>query len=139
MSPSARTGICIIDDDDAVRDSLQTVLAAADWPVEAFASARQFLERFDRWRTGCVIADLRMPEMGGLELQAHLAERCPEIPVIVMTGHGEVSTAVDAMKAGAVDFIEKPFDTKVLFARIGDAVDSARRARQQKRTTAPTG
>ncbi len=124
----AAASIYIIDDDEAIRDSLAIVLGALDWEVKTFGSAREFLERFDSAATGCVVADVRMPGMGGLELQARLAERCPEVPVIVMTGHGDVPMAVRAMKAGAADFIEKPFDAEALIERIRQVMER-RRAR----------
>jgi len=127
LSGKPGASICIIDDDEAVRDSLKTMLAAADWQVETFGSAREFLDRFDGARTGCVVADVRMPGMDGLELQSILAERSPDIPVIVMTGHGDVPMAVQALKAGAVDFIEKPFDGEAFIERIRQAMETRKR------------
>lgn len=121
---AAGVNICVIDDDEAVRDSVKTVLAAADMPVETFGSAKEFLDGFDPARVGCVVADIRMPGMDGLELQAHLAGRCPGMPVIMITGHGDVPMAVKAMKAGAADFIEKPFDVEMLIERIHRALET---------------
>jgi two-component system response regulator FixJ len=101
--------IYIVDDDDAVRDSLSVLLEARDYIVRTFASAPDFLAAAPTLRPGCLIADIRMPEMDGLELQQCLIERQLRFPLIVITGHGDVPLAVRAMKAGAIDFIEKPF------------------------------
>lgn len=131
MTGDTATSICIIDDDEAIRDSLKTVLALTDWGVETFGSARDFLDRFDPARAGCVVADVRMPGMDGLELQSLLAERCPGTPVIVMTGHGDIAMAVSAMKAGAVDFIEKPFEIDALIDRIRQALEIGARNRRE--------
>jgi two-component system, LuxR family, response regulator FixJ len=113
--------ICIVDDDEAVRDSLEAVLEAEGFDVAAFASARDFLDD-GLAGAGCLVTDLRMPDMNGLELLAALAGRAQAPPVIMITGHGDVSMAVGAMKLGAIDFIEKPFDTQVLVARIREAL-----------------
>jgi two-component system response regulator FixJ len=121
--------ICIIDDDEAIRDSLGLMLMADNWTVETYRSANEFLDRLGKGEDiGCVVADVRMPGMDGLELQAILAEKSPGTPVIVMTGHGDVPMAVRAMKAGALDFIEKPFDAGTLTNRIREAM-AARRGR----------
>ena len=104
-----RRRIYVVDDDEAVRDSLRMLLSAAGYAAEAFASARAFLERNGDARDGCLLADVRMPDMDGLELQEELLRRATGLPVIIMTGHGDIPLAVRAMKAGAVDFLEKPF------------------------------
>jgi two-component system response regulator FixJ len=106
--------IYIVDDDDAVRDSLSVLLEARDYIVRAFASAPEFLAAAPTLPLGCLIADIRMPEMDGLELQQRLIERQLRFPLIVITGHGDVPIAVRAMKAGAVDFIEKPFAVETI-------------------------
>jgi two-component system response regulator FixJ len=106
---SAETRIYVIDDDDAVRDSLALQLEASGFAVKTFPSAREFLKEAASLPPGCVISDVRMPEIDGLELQNRLAEMRLNLPVIIMTGHGDVALAVRAMRAGAVDFIEKPF------------------------------
>jgi two-component system response regulator FixJ len=99
----------VVDDDEAVRDSLKILLEVEGYRVETFASGTDFLAACDLARPGCLLADVRMPDMSGLDLQETLNQRRAGLPVIIMTGHGDVPMAVRAMKAGAVDFIEKPF------------------------------
>ena len=106
--------IYVVDDDEAVRDSLSVLLEARDYIVRAFASAPEFLAAAPTLRPGCLIADIRMPEIDGLELQQRLIERQLRFPLIVVTGHGDVPLAVRAMKAGAIDFIEKPFAVETI-------------------------
>jgi len=113
--------VYIVDDDDAVRDSLMTLLEACDYRVRSFGTAPDFLETAETIPLGCLIVDIRMPEMDGLELQQRLNERSLKFPMIVITGHGDVPLAVRAMKAGALDFIEKPFATQ----KILDSVEAA--------------
>lgn len=110
--------IYIVDDDHAVRDSLQMLLEASGYAVRAFASAQAFLNDVGSLDFGCLIVDLQMPEMDGLELQRQLAERGIKLPVVVVTAHGDVATAVRAMRAGAVDFVEKPFSDEAINAGI---------------------
>jgi two-component system response regulator FixJ len=124
----------VIDDDVEVRQSLAFLLSTAGLAVRVHESAVAFLKVLPDVTDGCVVTDIRMPGMNGLELQQHLREQGSRLPMIVMTGHGDVSLAVDAMKAGAVDFIEKPFDDEVLLSAIRSAlarhtVDSERQAR----------
>jgi two-component system response regulator FixJ len=107
----------VVDDDEAIRDSLTLLLRAAGFTVAAYPSADAFLITAPSG-PGCVVIDVRMPGMGGLELQEELARRGRRIPVIVMTGHAEVPLAVKAMKAGAVDFVEKPFEELAMLAAI---------------------
>ncbi len=115
MSRSMR--VFIVDDDDAVRDSLQILLESAGYAdVRTFASAGAFLASADPKPGDCLLLDVRMPDMDGLELQAALLERSIRIPTIVMTAHGDVPIAVRAMKAGAMDFLEKPFSDDVMLA-----------------------
>lgn len=111
----------VVDDDAAVRDSLGFVLGAADWRVRTFESALELLKHIDTLERGLIITDVRMPGMTGLELVARLKQLGAPHPIIVLTGHADVAMAVDAMKAGVVDFIEKPFDDEALLA----AVDAA--------------
>jgi two-component system response regulator FixJ len=119
---TANAVIHLIDDDDGVRQSLTFSLTAAGLAVRAHASAVTFLEALPGLQPGCVVSDIRMPGVDGLDLQRRLNELRINLPVIIMTGHGDVQLAVEAMKAGAVDFIEKPFDDEVLLAAIGVAL-----------------
>jgi two-component system response regulator FixJ len=102
--------IYVIDDDDAVRQSLEFLLKTAGYTVTGFDSAKAFLEVLPELRSGCIITDVRMPGITGIDLLRRIKELGIDIPVIVITGHGDISLAVDAMKLGAVDFLEKPFD-----------------------------
>ena len=120
--------VFIVDDDDAVRRFLSGLIESVELPVEAYASAQDFLTAYEPGRPGCLVLDVRMPGMSGLELQRELAERAIDLPVIVLTGHGNVQVAVHAMKAGAVDFVEKPFDNELLLDRIQKAVAESVRA-----------
>lgn len=122
--------VFVVDDDDAVRDSLGISLKLAGHAVETFDSAAAFLASGAWSRTGCLITDIRMPDMDGLELQEELARRGSSLPVIVITGHGDVPLAVRAMKAGAGDFLEKPFARDVLLAAVTCALDAGERAAQ---------
>jgi len=119
--------VYVVDDDDAVRDSLALLLEAAGLRVEAFAGAAEALARCQDERPSCVVTDVRMPQIDGLELQRRLAQLHAQLPVIVITGHGDVPLAVQAMKAGAADFIEKPFSDDVILASIEAAVARGRR------------
>jgi two-component system, LuxR family, response regulator FixJ len=111
----------IIDDDDAVRDALGFLLSTADVPCESYSTAAAFLD-VARHARGCVITDVRMPEMDGLQLVRRLKDMGVILPVIVMTGHGDVPLAVEAMKAGVVDFFEKPFDDEQLLEAVRRAM-----------------
>ncbi len=108
----------IVDDDRAVRDSLSFLMKSVGFESMAYDSAEAFLDKADLNRPGCLIVDIRMQGMSGLELQQLLNERSSKLPVIIITGHGDVPMAVQAMKAGAVDFLEKPYDNQLLIARI---------------------
>jgi two-component system response regulator FixJ len=110
--------VIIVDDDEAVLDSLAALLTAEGFAVEGFGSAQALLDGHTRTLTGCVVTDVRMPEMDGLELIEALGARGALPPIIVITGHGDVPMAVKAMKLGARDFIEKPFDPAVLVTAI---------------------
>lgn len=114
----------LIDDDDAVRASLSFLLEMKDLPVRAYSSAPEFLEVAPTLASGCVVTDVRMPEMTGLDLVRRLKELAVKLPVIAITGHGDVPLAVEAMRAGVVDFIEKPFEDEVLLASIRKALES---------------
>jgi len=125
---ASAAAIFIVDDDEAVRVSLQALLEAEGYAAETFASAKIFLASDAPSRRGCLIADIRMPDMDGLALQEELVRRKVALPVIVITGHGDVPLAVRAMKAGAVDFLEKPYDEAVLLAAIRRALAAAEEA-----------
>jgi two-component system, LuxR family, response regulator FixJ len=114
---TADATVHIVDDDEAIRDSLALLLGTAGFSVAAYPSAEAFLVSAPK-SSGCVVIDVRMPGMGGLELQEELARRGRRIPVIVMTGHADVPLAVKAMKAGAVDFVEKPFEEAAIVSAI---------------------
>ncbi len=128
---SQKPTVFIVDDDAAVRDSLSLLMRAADLPAEAFSGAREFLSQVTDDRPGCLVLDVRMPEVDGLQLQKQLAARGSRLPIIMLTGHGDVPMAVQALRAGALDFIPKPFDSKVLLARIQEAIDLDGRTRKK--------
>jgi two-component system, LuxR family, response regulator FixJ len=115
--------IHLIDDDDGVRQSLTFSLTTAGLAVRAYESGVAFLDALPSVQPGCIVSDIRMPEIDGLELQRRLKGFHINLPMIIMTGHADVRLAVEAMKAGAVDFIEKPFDDDVLLAAIRLALD----------------
>src|ERR1035437_9474744 len=110
--------IYVIDDDDAVRQSLEFLLRTAGHTVRGFESAKAFLEILPQLRSGCIITDVRMPDITGIDLLRRVKELGIDIPVIMITGHGDISLAVEAMKLGAVDFLEKPFDDDQLLAAL---------------------
>ncbi|HYF86547.1 response regulator transcription factor [Azospirillum sp.] len=120
--------VFILDDDDAIRDSLEVLLECAGFRVESFSTPLGFLESGAPSRPGCLLVDVRMPQMSGLDVQERLTRGGHAIPVVVMTGHGDVPLAVRAMKAGAVDFVEKPFEEEALLAAVRSALALARAA-----------
>ena len=121
--------IFILDDDEAARDSLKVLLESAGLSVETYESGRAFLDAFDPRREGCLLLDLRMPHMSGMEVQEALAARGSTLPIIMVTGHGDIPMAVRAIKAGAADFIEKPFREEVILDSVWLAIEPG----QQKR------
>jgi two-component system response regulator FixJ len=124
--------IYVIDDDDAVRQSLEFLLKTTGYAVRGFESAKDFLDILPEVKSGCVITDVRMPEITGIELLRHMKDRGSDIPVIVITGHGDIAQAVDAMKLGAVDFLEKPFDDDQLLTALRSTLShDADRAEQK--------
>ena len=122
----------LIDDDDDARESLAFLLATADVEVHTYDSAVAFLKALPRATTGCIITDVRMPEIDGMELLRRLNEKGSSLPVIVMTGHGDVPLAVEAMKLGAVDFLEKPFDDEALLTAVRMALTRNRADSEQE-------
>ena len=116
--------VAILDDDESMRTALQGLLRAVGLPAQAFASAEEFLVSGQQFKTACLIADIRMPGMSGLELQAKLnAERC-KIPTIFITAHGDTKMRMQALRAGAVEFLLKPFDDEVLLDSVRAALES---------------
>ena len=117
--------VALIDDDEAVLDSLSMLLRNRGVAVECFASAADFLARFESMSVTCIVSDVRMPGLSGLDLQQELVNRRNSVPLILITGHGDIAMAVAAVKAGAFDFIEKPLDDDALMESIGRATDGA--------------
>ncbi len=116
--------IAIVDDDDSIRSALQGLLESAELPAQSFASAEEFLQSGQRHQIACLIADIRMPGMSGLELQAKLnAERC-KIPIIFITAHGDEKLRMQALRAGAVEFMAKPFDDEALLESVRLALEN---------------
>jgi len=121
--------VVVVDDDPSVRRGLERLLRATGYRVETHASARAFLESGDYDRASCLILDVRMPGQSGLDLQRILADAGHDIPIIFITGHGDIPMAVRAVKAGAVDFLPKPFDDETLLAAVSQAITNDRRRR----------
>jgi two-component system, LuxR family, response regulator FixJ len=130
--PASRL-VHVIDDDDALRDSLRFLLTCAKFDVETYESATAFLAAMPQIKGGCIITDVRMPGLSGIELLRRLKALSIDLPVIIMTGHGNVALAVDAMKMGAIEFIEKPFDDVVLLKAVRVALD--RYGKEMKKDT----
>jgi FixJ family two-component response regulator len=121
--------VFIVDDDDDFRDSLQMLCTSVGLSVECFSSAREFLDQIAPDRAGCLVLDIRMPGMSGLELQRELTNRGSQWPILFMTGHGDVPMAVTALKAGAYDFLTKPFPHQELLDRIHAALRAGAESR----------
>mgnify|MGYP001813213370 CR=1 FL=1 len=134
QSPQLVPTVFIVDDDPSIRFAMQALMDSVNLPHEIFASADEFLEKVTDQRPGCLVLDIRMPGLGGLELQQELLGRGNTVPIIFITGHGDVPMAVEAMQKGAVDFIQKPFRDQDLLDRIREALttDKERREEQQK-------
>jgi two-component system response regulator FixJ len=122
--------VYVVDDDDAMRDSLAFLLKSADVPVSTYESGDALLAAIEEGAAGCVITDVRMPGMSGIDLLKTLRQRNPRISVIVITGHGDVPLAVEAMKSGAIDFLEKPFDDELMLTRIRAALSEQESVQQ---------
>lgn len=124
--------VYLVDDEFAIRDSLSLLIETAGFDVQSFASALEFLSCYDPERPACLLLDVRMPEMSGLELQKELNERSIDIPIIFISGHAEVADSAKAFRAGAIDFLEKPFENSVLLERIAEGIRKDIYARSQK-------
>jgi len=120
--------VYVVDDDEAVRDSLQWLLEGKDYRVRCYESAEAFLSRYDPREVACLIADIRMGGMNGMELQARLIERQSPLPIVFITGHGDVPMAVESMKNGAMDFVQKPFQEPQLLDLVERMLERAREA-----------
>ena len=131
-----RGTVYVVDDDEAVRDSVQWLLEGQDFRVRSFESAEVFLARYDPREVACLIVDIRMDGMSGLELQDRLLERRSPLPIVFITGHGDVPMAVTTMKKGAMDFIEKPFKEEELVVLVERMLDEARAAFSQHQEAA---
>ncbi len=121
-----RGTVYVVDDDEAVRDSLQWLLEGQDYRVRCFESAEGFLSRYDPREVACLIADIRMSGMSGMDLQDRLIERHSPLPIVFITGHGDVPMAVESMKKGALDFIQKPFNETQLLQLVERMLEAAR-------------
>ncbi len=130
-----QTTVFVVDDDQAMRNSLKWLIESVGMQVETYASADDFIRNYYPGRAGCLLLDVRMPGMSGLELQEQFIHQRIKIPIIIITGHGDVPMAVRAMKAGAVDFIEKPFNDELLLESIRNALtlDQEQRVMQSER------
>jgi two-component system response regulator FixJ len=131
---AAQPTVFIVDDDPSIRRVLALLFESEHLPSETFASAEEFLEQYDARRPGCLLLDVRMPGTSGLELQQRLAGRGVRVPIVFMTAYADVPTSVRAMKAGAVDFVEKPFSEQLLLEAVHRALGRDRQARQELRT-----
>lgn len=130
-----RPTVFVVDDDDAVRSALRLLLKSVGLAAVTYASAQEFLDAYDPTRPGCVILDVRMPGMSGLELQEQLNLRGATIPVIFITGHGDIPMAVEAMQHGAFDFLQKPFRDQELLDRVQRALEKDRAVRESLRAS----
>lgn len=128
-TPETLGVVYVVDDDEAVRDSLKWLLEASSYRVELYDSGESFLARYDPKAIAVLVLDVRMPGMSGLEVQEHLIARKSDLPIIFITGHGDVPMAVNTLKKGAVDFVEKPFDQAALKAQVERMLGEARRRR----------
>ncbi len=123
--------VFIVDDDEGIREGLALLLETVDQPCELYSSAVEFLDAYEPDKSGCLVLDIRMPRMTGLDLQARLNERQSKLPIIFITGHGDIPMAVEAMRRGAIDFIRKPFREQDLLDRINEALQYDAEKREQ--------
>ena len=131
--------IYVVDDDEAVRDSLQWLLEGKEYRVRCFDSAESFLSRYDAREVACLIVDIRMGGMTGLELQSRLLDARSPLPIVFITGHGDVPMAVDTMKKGAMDFIQKPFKEDQLLTLVERMLDQAKETFAEHQSAANRG
>jgi FixJ family two-component response regulator len=124
--------IVIVDDDPSVRQGLSSLIRSAGWKTKTFASAQEFLAGSGAEAPSCLVLDLQMPGLSGLELQKRMAEVGLEIPIVFLTGHGDIPASVQAMKAGAVEFLTKPVDDQKLLQAVQEAVERDRRSRKHR-------
>jgi len=122
--------VFLVDDDHAVRDALELLLEAASFKTTSFENAMAFLDAYTQNQAGCLVLDIRMPDMSGMELQDALAAKEITLPIIFLTGHGNVPMSAKAFRTGAIDFMEKPFDERALLERIGEAIQLDRTNRE---------
>ncbi|MGB9290482.1 MAG: response regulator transcription factor [Terracidiphilus sp.] len=122
LVPNTSPTVFVVDDDISVRESLEFLIRDEGWQVEAFTSAEEFLNRPREFVPSCLVLDISMPGLNGLELQKRLAVERPEIPIIFLTGHGDIPKTVQAMKAGAVEFLTKPFSGSTLLSAVNKAI-----------------
>ncbi|HEX8272444.1 MAG TPA: response regulator [Longimicrobiaceae bacterium] len=127
--PSATPMVFIVDDDVSVRESLESLIRFAGWQPETYASAREFLTRRRADVPGCLVLDVSLPDLNGLELQKRIAGDRADLPIIFITGYGDIPTTVRAMKAGAVEFLTKPLDDDALLGAVRSAIERSRAAR----------
>ncbi len=132
---SANPIVFVVDDDEAICQSLRLLIEDIGLAARTFSGARQFLDHYDPLQPGCLVLDVRMSGMSGIELQARLNELNVAIPTIIITGHGDVPMAVETLKAGAIDFIEKPFRDQVLLDSVQRAIELDRRIRATREHT----
>jgi FixJ family two-component response regulator len=129
---TAKPIVFVVDDDVWVRESLETLIRDEGWQPETFSSARQFLDRPRALTPSCLVLDISLPGLNGLELQKHVAVERTDMPIIFITGHGDIPMSVGAMKAGAVEFLTKPFNDEVLLTAIRQALERSRLALAQE-------
>ena len=130
--PRSEVVIAIVDDDFSAREGLSSLIRSTGFEVETFASAQEFLARHGAEAPSCLVLDLQLPGLSGLDLQKRMAAAGLEIPIVFLTGHGNIPASVQAIKAGAVEFLTKPFDEQALLRAIQEAVERDRRARRQQ-------
>ena len=129
---TAKPIVFVVDDDAWVRESLETLIRDEGWQPETFASAQEFLDRPRAFTASCLVLDISLPGLNGLELQKHVAVERSDMPIIFITGHGDIPMSVGAMKAGAVEFLTKPFNDEILLAAIRKALERSRLALAQE-------